>query len=210
MKTANTIAMQAKTFSMSESRLEDVTNRVRIPLLEVLQERWWNPRSRPVLRNNSVSPVLLSLLKDILLKSANRNCLSKKPSDISMGRIMALGSRMRLLSARSLLTTASLSPSITLDLYNDYEIHKLVFQTYGEYLHMTPEELTRAGFEGGQHFCQILTDKGYTVPADNTEPLERVVPRKGRGLSEEDLARNRQIVDERVFVEQFFGRLSHL
>jgi hypothetical protein len=75
---------------------------------------------------------------------------------------------------------------------------------------MTPEELTRAGFEGGQHFWQILADKGYTGPADDTEPLQRVVPRKGRGLTEEDLARNRRIANERVFMEQFFGRLSRL
>jgi hypothetical protein len=72
---------------------------------------------------------------------------------------------------------------------------------------MTPEELTQVGFEGGQHFWQILADKRYTGLADDTEPLQRVVPRKGRDLTEEDLARNWQIANERVFVEQFFGRL---
>ena len=45
---------------------------------------------------------------------------------------------------------------------------------------MTPEEAVQCGLGHGVHYWKIMADKGYIGNPNDTHPLERVCPHKGR------------------------------
>lgn len=52
MHTAQNINLVGRPWKVNESRMEDNLNRVRGPLCQVLEEKWWGRRPRPVLAND--------------------------------------------------------------------------------------------------------------------------------------------------------------
>jgi hypothetical protein len=93
---------------------------------------------------------------------------------------------------------------------HDYELHKQVYRNYIEYLHRTPAEIARQEELIEPPFWPVMGDRAYIGPAEDTEPIKRIVPRRGRFLNQQQQGRNRVIDTKRVVIEQFFGRMCHL
>ena len=93
---------------------------------------------------------------------------------------------------------------------HDYDLHKQIYHTYGEYLRMSEEEVARLEDNVDPPFWPVMGDKEYTGPDHDTEPIKRIVPAKGPLLNQHQRARNLVINRKRVVVEGFFGRLCNL
>jgi hypothetical protein len=164
---------------------------------------------RPRYRPNSVAPTAALIIDG----HTTEICVPKLPFE--QGKVYWDG-KNHIYGLKNEIAVSTTSPHYCLFVsphfpasVHDYEVHRQVYGSYGEYLVMTPEEIVTAGLQPGPRYWKIMADKGYTGSPDDTEPLVRVCPRKGP-LTPEQAATNRRINEERVVVEQFFGRLARL
>jgi len=209
LKTGTGYDLIAKTFRISETRLEDCLNRVRPALHTALRSRWWDRRRRPVRQPNAVSP-LVALIVD---GHTTPICQPKMPYEDAKvywdGKNHIYGLKTEIaISARSPHYCLFTCPAVPASKH-DYELHKEIYRQYMGYLRMTPEEMIQNEAQVEHAYWLIMGDKGYVGPADDTHPIERVVPKKGT-LTEADRQRNISINRERVVVEQYLGRLAKL
>jgi hypothetical protein len=209
LKSAITYNQLGLIAEMSDNMVEDNLNRVRYPLFEVLRRRWWNNRQRPKIRANSSLPPLG------LIIDAHTVEIGVPQTDFRMAKRWFDG-KNRIYGIKVEVAVSSAAPHYCMFVSegqpaakHDYEIHKEVFPSYIDYLRMTAEEAARAE-KHQPAYWQILGDKAYTGSRHDTEPLVRVVPTRGPGLSLVDQAKNEEINRWRVVIEQFFGRLAVL
>lgn len=209
LKTGTGYDVIATTFKISETRLEDCLNRVRPALHTALRSRWWDNRRRPVRRDNAVSP-LVALIVD---GHTTPICQPKLPYEDAKafwdGKNKIYGLKTEIaIAARSPHYCLFTCPAVPASKH-DYELHREIYRQYVPYLRMTPEEMIRNQAQAEFSYWQIMGDKGYVGQADDTHPIERVVPKKGL-LNEAERQRNILINRERVVVEQYLGRLCRL
>ena len=210
LKSGQSYAEIAAVFRISETRLEDIMNRVRAPLLEVLQNKWWNPRRRPRYLPNLPVPTAGIIIDG----HTTQICVPKLPFEQAKvyfdGKNHIYGLKNEVaVSAHAPHYCLFVSPHFPASVH-DYEIHKQVYASYGQYLVMSPEEIVSCQLEPGARYWKILADKGYIGSPDDTEPLERVCPKKGSNLTPNENALNRRLSAMRSVVEMFFGRVARL
>jgi hypothetical protein len=209
MKSAQPYSQIAAVFDINETLVEDALNRVRVPLLETLESRWWAPRVRPQFNDGSVAPTAAIII------DGHTTQIGQPKLPYSEAKVYFDGKNW-IYGYKSEVAVSTAAPHYCLftsphypGSAHDYEIHKKEFRTYAEYLQMTPEEAVQCGLGHGVHYWKIMADKGYIGNPNDTHPLERVCPHKGR-LTEPQRAWNGLFARERVVVEQYLGRLSRL
>lgn len=90
---------------------------------------------------------------------------------------------------------------------HDYQNLKSKYHPIAEYLLKTPEEMHHLQGDLRSRFWAAVLDRGYVGPAEDTPDLRRITPKKGRGLTEQQILHNTEIDRFRCPVEQYFGRM---
>lgn len=146
LKSGETYAEIAAVTRISPTRLEDALNRVRGPLAEVLQEKWWQRRIRPVYRANSIVPTA-GLIIDGHTTQIN---IPKLPFE--EGKRLFDG-KNHIYGYKNEVAVQSVKPFYCLFVsphypgsVHDYEIHKQQYHNYGNYLLMTNDEVISCGW----------------------------------------------------------------
>lgn len=209
LKSGSPYSKLSSIFGLSESRLEDDLNRVRGPLHDALVEKWWANRRRPKRIPGGVDQEVGLIIDGHTTEIATPKMTYQDAKVYYDGKNHIYGYKNEIAVAiQPPHFCLFISPHYPGSVH-DYTIHKTVFRTYGEYLQMTPDELILNGKPHGAHFWKILADKGYIGNSADTHPIERVCPVKA--TNDPNLRRKNQIhSNQRVVIEQFFGRLATL
>jgi hypothetical protein len=201
LKSAADYTLLAHMFQMSPTRIEDNINRVRFALLSSLTHHWWHRRLRPRYIRDSPLPPIGLIIDGHTTEIGRPRCSFQDAKVYYDGKNEMYGVKHEVAVHASHPHFCMFVSDGVPASRHDYDLHKEIFQNYVEYLHMTPNELARADAPRDSPYWYILADKGYTGSNDDTEPLKRIVPKRGSNLSEDERQRNLLINRQRVVVE---------
>jgi hypothetical protein len=199
----------AKSLHIGESQYNSNVDRVRVLLNQALKRRWATLLPRPtedLERNFPQAGLLIDTTTIECFRPKARFAEAKVYFD-GHNWIYGLKAEIAVTTARPhfCVATSPHSPGS----FDDYVIHKRNFHHYFDYLAKTEEELSFDGDSSTQPYWAVIADKKYIGPAADT-PGERRIVAKKKAISTEDKRRNKEISEDRVYVEQFLGRNAKL
>lgn len=209
-KTGQHQALLGKTFAMTETRFEDNLNRVRAPLRQALEEKWWSRRPRPKIDDTSTYPAVGLIVDGHTTEICVPKTTFVQAKQWFDGHHHVYGYKNEIaVHGSSPHYCMFISPHVP-GAKHDYELHKDWFVNYADYLRMTPQEAAQMPVAWRGEYWPVMGDKAYVGPAEDTAPIKRIFPRRGQLLDAREEQDNRAINRRRVLVEQFLGRMLRL
>lgn len=194
---------------VKDGRLRDAIVRIKGPLFEMLHNKWWNQRRRPVPLDNTEFPHIALLIDNTSIEVYH----PKVPFDDAKSywdvhnSIYALKKEVGIMASAP--HYALFSQPKRIGGIHDYTELKETYCSYLEYLQKTVDEHTLLLTDEPNASWAALLDRAYVGPASDTPGLRRITPKK-RAITATDTEYNMQVDHIRVPVEQFFGRMYQL
>lgn len=210
LKTAQNESILGETFDIKGTRFEDNLNRARGSLFTALAAKWWAKRPRPVLQEDNPYPAVGIIVDG----HTTERCVPKMSFEQAKvwfdGHHHIYGYKNEVaVHATAPYYCLFVSPHVP-GSKHDYELHKEYVVEYFEYLKVTPQEALHMPARWRGEYWPVLADKGYVGPAEDTAPVRRIVPKRGKLVDAREEEDNKAINARRVPVEQFLGRLVKL
>jgi DDE superfamily endonuclease len=203
-----TAAQRAKIVNLPEGRYSSNVDRIRPILRAALKERWSLLIPRPasdVNRHYAYAGLLVDATTIECFRPEGRFEEAKHYYD-GKNHIYGLKTEVAVTAASPHFYLSS-SPHRPASVH-DYTIHKSWYQHYLDYLRKLPEERNViVDPQPNEDFWALVLDRAYIGPHTDTPHLRRITPVKNP-LTVAQRTTNSNVDEDRVPIEQFFGRLG--